>query len=101
MSPEAWKAVLKRFQFQPASFIADSAEDLVPIITSNMASRPQACTRALRFLLSQQGGVVAPLLVAGLSKQLQAPRALRATEQDLQIMATTDGQLWHTALRKE
>ena len=66
-----------------------------------MATKPRACMLALRSLLTQHAEGVAPLLVTEVCQQLGNQRILEATQQDWEIMNTSEGELWHTGMRKE
>lgn len=100
-NPAAWRILLKKLQLQPSSLFASSSAELVTLLTSNMATKPNACLHALRSLLTQQGVAVSALLVAELCKQLSDQRVLGATDQDMEILRTPEGEIWHTGMKEE
>ena len=100
-NPAAWELLLKKLELQPSSLVASSSAELVTLLTSNMATKPAACLHALRSLLTQQGDAVSALVVEELCKQLSDHRVLEATDQDMEILHTPEGEIWHAGMKKE
>ena len=100
VEPDAWGALLKHLDLQ-SSFLASSSEQLVSVLVSNMASKPRACVSALRSLLALQPGGVVPVLVGEVCQLLEEQKVLVVSEEDMEVMHTPEGQLWHAGMRKE
>lgn len=101
VNPGAWFSVLRCFNLQPSSFISSSSHQLVSTLLSNMASNSRACVLALRSLLSVQASAVVPVLVLEVCKLLGGQQVLEATDNEMGILHTPEGELWHEGMRKE
>ena len=93
-------AMLKKLALPPSS-LAGSSHQLVSLLLSNMADKSEVCLRSLRSLLDLQADAVVPVLVGEACQLLGDPQVVRVTQDDMEILATPDGQLWHLAMKKE
>lgn len=93
-------AVLQKLSFNPSS-LTSSSQELFSLLLSNMAANPEACLRSLRSLLALQADAIVPVLVGEMCRVLGDPQVLGATPEDMEVMGTPDGQLWHPGMSKE
>lgn len=95
-----WMAVLKKLSLPPSS-LSSSSPQLLSILLSNMAAKPETCLRSLRSLLALQADAIVPALIEEVCRVLGDPGVVGASPEDMEVMRTPEGQLWHPAMRKE
>ncbi len=95
-----WLAMLRKLSFPPSS-LTSSSQKLFSLLLSNMASKPEACLLSLRSLLAIQDDAIVPVLVEEACRLLGDAQVVGVTCEDMEVMGTPEGQLWHAALRKE
>lgn len=101
VNASGWMAILKQLQLDPSSFLSSCSHQLLSLLLSNMASDPQACLLALRSLLALQEDVMMAALAAEVCRLLGEEQVVGATSDDMEIMRTPEGELWHVAMRKQ
>ena len=95
-----WTTMLKRLDLQ-MPVLASSCQQLLSTVLTNMDSKSQACTLAFRSLLTVQAEGVVPLLVLEVCQVLGDQQVLGVTEQEMEVLRTSEGELWHAGMRKE
>ena len=97
----AWLGLLQKGELDPSSLIRNSQNELASLLQSNMSTRHGACVRGLKTLVLCGGIGVVSVLVGGVCEVLGASGVVRASEEDMEILCTSEGQLWHGGLKKE
>ena len=93
-------SILKRLDISHSS-LSSSCPQLLTTLLTNMPSTPHTCTLAFKTLLTVQSGGVVPLLVQEVCQLLGDPQVLGVTEEDMEVLRTHEGELWHAGMRKE
>jgi len=97
----AWLGLLQKGELDPSSLIHDSQNELASLLQSNMSTRHEACVRGLKTLVLCGGMGVISALVGGVCEVLGAGDVVGASKEDMEILCTSEGQLWHGGLKKE
>ena len=101
MDTSAWLSLLRKAELDPGALMFDCHGDLASVLTANMAAHHESCVHGLRTVVICGGGGVVGELVEGVCSVLGASEVVRASEDDMEVLCTPEGQLWHAGLRKE
>ena len=101
LNASAWLGLLKMSRIDPSSLLSSSSHELASTLTSNMATRHGACVCALKTLVVCGCESVVCVLVEGVCDLLEEKAVVRATQEDMEVMCTAQGELWHAGFRKE
>jgi len=99
--PHAWGSILQKLSFPPHSLISQCANELLTTILGRVQSQPQACRNALSSLVSFGAGLFLPKVVEQVCALLGQQEVLEVTGEQLEVMRTPPGQLWHKGMVHE
>ncbi len=94
-------SILRKLGLDPAPFLSSFSNNLTSLIISNMVSRPQASLFALRTLLTFGPEAVTSVLVEEVCQVLGNPRVVGVSDEEMEILRTPRGELWHSGMKKE
>lgn len=101
LNGSAWLGLLRISGLDPAALLSSSSRELASILSSNMAARREACVRALQTLVVCGCESVVSVLVEGVCEVLREKEVVKASQQDMEVMCTPQGEIWHDGFRKE
>ena len=93
--------LLKKLDLSPSTFISQRADDLLSLIENNLSIRRESCLAAMETLLCYGADNVLPNMVKRVCSLLSSPEVVGVTSEQLEIMYTPEGQLWHRGMTKE
>ena len=99
--PSAWLNILQKLDLSPSAFISQRADDLLSLIESNLSTRRDTCLAAMTTLLHYGADDLLPNMVKRVCTLLSSPDVTGVTSEQLEIMYTPEGQLWHIGMTKE
>lgn len=99
--PHAWGSILQKLSFPPHSLISQCANELLTTILGRVQSQPQSCHKALSSLVSFGAGLFLPEVVEQVCALLGQQEVLEVTGEQLEVMRTPPGQLWHKGMMHE
>lgn len=101
MDASAWLSLLQKAELDPNSLISDSHDELASLLESNMSSNREACMSGLKSLVLCGGSGVVGTVVGKVCSVLSSREVVRASQEDMDILCTPEGQLWHGGMKKE
>ena len=99
--PSAWLNILKKLDLSPSTFISQTADDLLSLIENNISTRRESCLAATATLLRYGADDLLPNMVKRVCSLLSSAEVVGVTSEQLEIMYTPEGQLWHRGMTKE
>ena len=99
--PSAWLNILKKLDLSPSTFISQRAADFLSLIESHLSTRHETCLAAMATLLCYGADDLLPNMVKRVCSLLSSPEVVGVTSEQLEIMYTPEGQLWHRGMTKE
>ena len=99
--PSAWLSILKRLQLSPSMFISQRVDSILSIIERDIATRREACLSATATLLHHGAEDILRNMVEMICSMLCSQDVLGVTSEQLEIMYTPEGLLWHQGMSKE
>ena len=99
--PTAWVDLLKRLNLDPRALISNQADVILKSLTDMMSTKKETCYRSLATLLTFGPDFLVPKIVDDVCVLLGNRELMEVTEEQMEILTTPPGELWHSGMRKE
>lgn len=93
--------LLQKLELDPRTLISELADEILKTLRDKMSNRKETCHRALATLLTFGPDLMVPRVVDDMCLLLGNREVMEVTEEQIEILHTPPGELWHQGMTRE